>query len=53
MGFLAGGLAAEDYDRSYDDGQLIKRIMAYFRPHMRTRAAGSRRWSCLARWQQR
>src|SRR5690349_20883878 len=36
MGFLAGGLAAEDYDRSYGDGELVRRILAYFRPHRRS-----------------
>ncbi len=32
MGFLMDGLDAEAYDRTYSDGQLIKRIGAYFRP---------------------
>jgi ABC-type multidrug transport system fused ATPase/permease subunit len=36
MGFLAGGLAAEDYDRSYGDGELVRRILTYFRPHRRS-----------------
>jgi ABC-type multidrug transport system fused ATPase/permease subunit len=30
---ITGGLAAEAYDRTYDDQQLIRRIVAYFRPH--------------------
>ena len=33
---LTGGLLAEAYDRSYSDGQLVRRIAAYFRPHART-----------------
>jgi ABC-type multidrug transport system fused ATPase/permease subunit len=36
MGFLTGGLEAEDYDRSYRDGELIRRIAVYFRPHRST-----------------
>jgi ABC-type multidrug transport system fused ATPase/permease subunit len=36
MGFITGGLAAEDYDRSYGDGELVRRILAYFRPHWRS-----------------
>jgi ABC-type multidrug transport system fused ATPase/permease subunit len=36
MGFLMGGLEAEDYDRSYSDGELIRRIAVYFRPHRAT-----------------
>ena len=32
---LTGGLAAEAYDRSYSDRQLIGRIAAYFAPHRR------------------
>lgn len=34
MGFIMDGLDAEDYDRSYSDGQLIKRIAGYFKPKM-------------------
>ncbi len=30
------GIAAEGYDRSYTDGQLLRRIGGYFRPHLRT-----------------
>jgi ABC-type multidrug transport system fused ATPase/permease subunit len=32
MGFIMEGLAAEDYDRSYSDRQLLARILGYFRP---------------------
>ena len=32
MGFIMDGLGAEDYDRSYTDGQLVRRIVSYFRP---------------------
>ena len=35
MGFVLDGLDAEAYDRQYSDGVLIKRITAYFRPHLR------------------
>ena len=31
---IMGGLTAEDYDRSYSDWQLVRRIAAYFRPHL-------------------
>ncbi|GCE19034.1 ABC transporter ATP-binding protein [Dictyobacter kobayashii] len=34
MGFIMAGLDAEAYDRSYTDGQLIKRIIHYFRPKL-------------------
>lgn len=30
------GIAAEGYDRSYTDGQLLRRIGRYFRPHLPT-----------------
>lgn len=33
MGFIMDGLNAEDYDRNYTDGELVKRILNYFRPH--------------------
>lgn len=33
MGFLMDGLDAEAYDRVYSDGQLVRRIVGYFRPH--------------------
>ncbi len=31
---IMGGLSAEEYDRSYSDWQLVRRIAAYFRPHL-------------------
>lgn len=31
MGFIMDGLDAEEYDRSYSDGELVRRIMAYFK----------------------
>jgi len=34
MGFFSG-LNAEAYDRSYSDRELVARIAAYFRPHIR------------------
>jgi ATP-binding cassette subfamily B protein len=34
MGFIMDGLGAEAYDREYTDRQLLKRILAYFRPHL-------------------
>ena len=36
MGFIMDGLGAEAYDREYQDSQLLKRIIGYFRPHLRT-----------------
>jgi ABC-type multidrug transport system fused ATPase/permease subunit len=35
MGFILDGLDTEDYDRSYSDRQLVRRITSYFRPHAR------------------
>ncbi len=32
MGFFMDGLDAEEYDRSYEDRALLRRIFAYFRP---------------------
>ncbi|MCB9079404.1 MAG: ABC transporter ATP-binding protein [Anaerolineaceae bacterium] len=32
MGFLMDGLDAEAYDRSYSDGELLRRILTYFKP---------------------
>lgn len=32
MGFVMNGLDAEDYDRNYGDGVLLKRISQYFKP---------------------
>jgi ABC-type multidrug transport system fused ATPase/permease subunit len=34
MGFLMDGISAEGYDRSYTDGQLLRRIVRYFRPYL-------------------
>ncbi|MGW4792612.1 ABC transporter ATP-binding protein [Nonomuraea sp. NPDC004297] len=34
MGFVMDGLDAEDYDRTYDDRELLRRITAYFRPKL-------------------
>ena len=33
MGFVMDGLAAEAYDRSYGDRELLSRILGYFRPY--------------------
>jgi ABC-type multidrug transport system fused ATPase/permease subunit len=38
MGFVLDGLEAEAYDRTYSDRTLVRRIAAYFRPHLRTMA---------------
>ncbi|MCE7946639.1 MAG: ABC transporter ATP-binding protein [Chloroflexi bacterium CFX4] len=35
MGFLFDGLDAEAYDRQYNDGQLLRRIVGYFTPEAR------------------
>ncbi len=35
MGFLMDGLDAEAYDRKYSDGELVRRILGYFRPQGR------------------
>ncbi len=35
MGFIMDGLDAEAYDREYQDRQLLKRIVGYFRPHLK------------------
>ncbi|HVO44445.1 MAG TPA: ABC transporter ATP-binding protein [Aggregatilineales bacterium] len=32
MGFIMDGLDAEEYDRTYGDRQLVKRIVGYFQP---------------------
>jgi ATP-binding cassette subfamily B protein len=32
MGFIMDGLDAEAYDRTYKDSELVRRIVAYFRP---------------------
>ncbi|NOK58840.1 MAG: hypothetical protein GFH27_549301n132 [Chloroflexi bacterium AL-W] len=36
MGFIFDGLEAEEYDRNYSDGDLVRRIAGYFRPHLKT-----------------
>lgn len=36
MGFIMDGLDAETYDRTYDDRQLVSRIIGYFRPQLNT-----------------
>ncbi len=36
MGFIMDGLDAEAYDREYQDRQLLRRILTYFRPHLPT-----------------
>lgn len=33
MGFIIDGLDSEDYDRQYDDRELLNRIVDYFRPY--------------------
>lgn len=38
MGFFMDGLEAEDYDRKYDDKDLVRRIVAYFRRHAKVMA---------------
>src|SRR5690606_16741570 len=38
MGFIMDGLDAEAYDRTYSDRDLVRRIAAYFRPHLRRMA---------------
>ncbi len=35
MGFVLDGLDTESYDRSYSDRELVRRIIGYFRPHVR------------------
>jgi ABC-type multidrug transport system fused ATPase/permease subunit len=35
MGFILDGLETEAYDRNYSDRDLLRRIVAYFRPHQR------------------
>ncbi|WP_329427461.1 ABC transporter ATP-binding protein/permease [Streptosporangium sp. NBC_01495] len=34
MGFVMDGLDAEDYDRTYSDRDLLRRILSYFRPKL-------------------
>ncbi|MEZ4517246.1 MAG: ABC transporter ATP-binding protein [Chloroflexota bacterium] len=33
MGFILDGLETESYDRQYDDGELLRRILSYFEPY--------------------
>jgi ATP-binding cassette, subfamily B, bacterial len=33
MGFILDGLDTESYDRNYGDGELLRRILSYFRPY--------------------
>jgi ATP-binding cassette subfamily B protein len=35
MPFILDGLDSEDYDRSYNDRELLRRIIGYFRPYRR------------------
>jgi ATP-binding cassette subfamily B protein len=35
MGFVMDGLDAEEYDRQYSDGELVRRILSYFKPQSR------------------
>ena len=35
MGFIMDGIGAEEYDRSYSDRQLVRRIVTYFRAERR------------------
>ncbi|HUX13535.1 MAG TPA: ABC transporter ATP-binding protein [Spirochaetia bacterium] len=35
MGFILDGLETESYDRQYSDRVLVRRIVDYFRPHVR------------------
>lgn len=35
MGFVLDGLEAEDYDRTYSDSALVRRIVQYFQPYWR------------------
>ena len=36
MGLFLDGLDAEAYHRKYSDGELLRRIATYFRPHCKT-----------------
>ena len=38
MGFIMDGLDAEGYDRTYDDRELLNRILDYFRTRKRLMA---------------
>jgi ATP-binding cassette subfamily B protein len=41
MGFIMDGLDAEAYDRQYKDGDLVKRIISYFKPQTKRMVAVS------------
>jgi ABC-type multidrug transport system fused ATPase/permease subunit len=41
MGFFMDGLDAEEYDRNYSDGALVRRILGYFKPQSRKMAFAS------------
>ena len=36
MGFVMGGLDRDSYDRQYSDRVLVRRILIYFRPYLRS-----------------
>jgi ATP-binding cassette subfamily B protein len=38
MGFILDGLDTEDYDRQYNDRELLARIISYFKPYTREMA---------------
>ncbi|MFW6288641.1 MAG: ABC transporter ATP-binding protein [Spirochaetota bacterium] len=38
MAFILDGLESESYDRNYTDGQLVRRIVRYFKPHTKAMA---------------
>ncbi|NTV63341.1 MAG: ABC transporter ATP-binding protein, partial [Oscillochloris sp.] len=48
MGFLFDGLDAEDYDRNYSDGTLVRRILSYFRPQARKMGVAAVMIACAA-----
>jgi ATP-binding cassette, subfamily B, bacterial len=41
MGFMMDGLDAEAYDRKYSDGELVRRILSYFRAQGRKMAVAA------------
>ena len=38
MGFILDGLETEEYDRTYSDRELVRRVVSYFRPYGRQMA---------------
>lgn len=48
MGFLMDGLDAEAYDRTYSDGDLVKRILSYFRQQSRKMVIAAIAIVCIA-----